>query len=337
MRAALEREPSVSAAPGLDAGMREELARAFGPRARLDEPMARHTSFRIGGPADVWVQVDSAEELSNAATILARGTAPVFVLGAGTNILVSDRGIRGVVVHLGPGFSFIHWKESGEEAEVRAGAALAFKKVVAAAVRRGYAGLEFAEGIPGSLGGGITMNAGAFGGEIGRVVLDLEGVHRDGRIETIPRERLPFEYRRLDLPPGFVITAVRMHLHRGIEAEIRERVATARGKRKKAQPLGLPNAGSIFKNPKGTFAGRLLEEAGLKGRSVGGAQVSERHANFIVNQGGATAADVRALMREMADTVFERNGVRLEPEIKLVGEFDHPPDFVRPAEGDFDR
>jgi UDP-N-acetylmuramate dehydrogenase len=333
MRAAIEREPSVSAAPGLDAWTRDEIVREFGARARLDEPMARHTSFRIGGPADVWIQVESAEELSRVATILSRAAVPVFVLGAGTNILVSDRGIRGVVVHPGPGLSFIEWRESGDEAEVRAGAALAFKKVVAAAVRRGYAGLEFGEGIPGSLGGGLTMNAGAFGGEIGRVVLDLEGVHPDGRIETIPRDRLAFEYRRLDLPAGFVITAVRMHLRRGVDTEIRERVATARGKRKKAQPLGLPNAGSIFKNPKGTFAGKLLEEAGLKGRTAGGAQVSERHANFIVNAGGATATDVRALMREMSDVVFERSGVRLEAEVKLVGDFDHPPDFVRSPEG----
>ncbi|MGH7803892.1 MAG: UDP-N-acetylmuramate dehydrogenase [Candidatus Binatia bacterium] len=336
MRAPLEREPSVSAAPGLDAWTRDELARSFGDRTRLDEPMARHTSFRIGGPADVWVQVESAEELSRVAKILARATVPVFVLGSGTNILVSDRGIRGVVVHLGPGFSFLEWKASGDETEVRAGAALAFKKVVAAAVRRGLTGLEFAEGIPGSLGGGLTMNAGAFGGEIGRVVLDLEGVHRDGRIETIPRDRLPFEYRRLDLPAGFVITAVRMHLRRGVDDEIRERVANARGKRKKAQPLGLPNAGSIFKNPKGTFAGRLLEEAGLKGRTVGGARVSDRHANFIVNAGGATAADVRALMREMADVVSARTGVALEPEIKLVGDFDHPPGVARPPEGVLD-
>jgi UDP-N-acetylmuramate dehydrogenase len=319
MRAAIDREPSVSAAPSME--VRTELARALGSRVRFDEPMARHTSFRIGGPADVWVEVDSADELARAATILARTSSPVFVLGAGTNILVSDRGIRGVVVHLGNGLAFLDWQERGPEAEVRAGAALPFKKVVAAAVRRGFAGLEFAEGIPGSLGGGITMNAGAFGGEIGRVVLDLEGVHRDGRIETIPRERLPFEYRRLDLPAGFVITAVRMHLRRGIDAEIRERVTSARGKRKKAQPLGLPNAGSIFKNPKGTFAGKLLEDAGLKGLTIGGAQVSERHANFIVNAGGATAADVRALMHRMGNAVFEKSGVRLEPEVKLVGDW----------------
>lgn len=321
MRAAIDREPSVSAATGLAAVPRADLSRVLGARARFDEPMARHTSFRIGGPADVWLEIETVDELSRVAAILAPMALPVFVLGAGTNILVSDRGIRGVVVHLGKRFSFIEWKESGDEAEVRAGAAIPFTKVVASAVRRGYAGLEFAEGIPGSIGGGLTMNAGAFGGEIGRVVVDLEGVHRDGRIEAIPRERLPFEYRRLDLPPGFVITAVRMHLRKGDVAEIRERVATARAKRKKAQPLGLPNAGSIFKNPKGTFAGRLLEEAGLKGTSAGGARVSERHANFIVNAGGATAADVRALMKEMTDRVLARSGVRLEPEIKLVGEW----------------
>jgi UDP-N-acetylmuramate dehydrogenase len=301
--------------------LRDALAARFGARARFDEPMARHTSFKIGGPADVWIEVETAAELSALFRIAYQHGTPVFVLGSGTNVLVSDRGVRGVVLHLGRGFRFTDWKVGGEEARVRAGAAVPFKKLVYDAVGRGFCGLEFGEGIPGSLGGGLTMNAGAFGGEIGKVVEALEGVRADGTLEDLPRERLAFQYRRLDLPAGWVITAVRLRLTPGDRGEMEKRVANARERRKRAQPLGLPNAGSIFKNPPGAFAGRLLEEAGVKGLEQGGARVSEVHANFIVNAGRASAADVRGLMQEMAARVMARSGVHLEAEVKLVGEW----------------
>ncbi|MGH7897195.1 MAG: UDP-N-acetylmuramate dehydrogenase [Candidatus Binatia bacterium] len=301
--------------------LHSELARRFGSRVRLDEPMSRHTSFRIGGPADVWIDVESAAELCEVLRLARAAAVPAFALGSGTNVLVSDRGVRGIVLHLGRGFQFIEWTVEGERARVRSGASVPFKKLVYDAVERGFEGLEFGEGIPGSLGGGLTMNAGAFGGEIGRVVETLEGVHPEGRLEELGRERLAFEYRRLDLPPGWVITAVKLELRRGDRDEMQKRVASARDKRKKNQPLGFPNAGSIFKNPPGTFAGRLLQEAEVKGLEHGGAQVSELHANFIVNRGGATAADVRALMEDMEQRVFSRSGVRLQREVKLVGEW----------------
>ncbi len=303
------------------AHLRAALAEQFGARARFDEPMSRHTSFKIGGPADAWIELETARELADLFTTARGLSVPVCVLGSGTNVLVSDRGVRGIVLKLGRGFRFADWKIAGEEARVRAGAAVPFKKLVYDAVGRGFAGLEFGEGIPGSLGGGLTMNAGAFGGEIGRVVEVLEGVRKDGTIEDLPRERLAFQYRRLDLPPGWVITAVRLHLVAGDRAEMEKRVASARDRRKAHQPLGFPNAGSIFKNPPGAFAGRLLEEAGVKGLGRGGARVSEVHANFIVNAGRATAADVRALMEEMMARVMERSGVRLEAEVKLVGDW----------------
>jgi UDP-N-acetylmuramate dehydrogenase len=313
--------PEPSAVAGVDAELRARLAERFGTRARFSEPLSRHTSFRIGGPADAWVDVDAAAELASVFT-LARATGqPVLVLGSGTNVLVSDRGVRGIVIHLGRGFQFVDWSIAGDEAAVRAGAAVPFKKLVYDAVERGFEGLEFGEGIPGSLGGGLTMNAGAFGGEIGRVVECLEGVHPEGRVEELPRARLAFQYRRLDLPSGWVITAVRLRLRRGDGAAIGERVASARERRKKHQPLGFPNAGSIFKNPPAAFAGRLLEEAGVKGLAHGDAQVSDLHANFIVNRGAATAADVQALMEEMRRLVEVRSGVRLEPEVKLVGDW----------------
>jgi len=321
MMTAAARKDEGDAVHGLDAGLRAALAARFAARVRFDEPLSRHTSFHIGGPADAWIDVEGVAELAELFTIAHAARAAVFALGSGTNLLVSDRGVRGIVIHLARSFQFIEWSERGEEAIVRAGAAVPFKKLVYDAVERGFSGLEFGEGIPGSLGGGLTMNAGAFGGEISRVVEALEGVHPDGRVEELPRARLAFEYRRLELPAGWVITGVRLHLRRGDASEMEARVTSARDKRKKNQPLGLPNAGSIFKNPPGRFAGRLLEEAGVKGLTRGAARVSDRHANFIVNTGGATAADVRELMEEMRSRVYARSGIRLEPEVKLVGEW----------------
>jgi UDP-N-acetylmuramate dehydrogenase len=311
------------APPCFGATLRAALVERFGGRALFAEPLSRHTSLRIGGPADAWVDVESVAELSDLLALAhgASAGSPVFILGSGTNVLVSDRGVRGIVVHLGGGFRFVEWSVAGDHATVHAGASVPFKMLVYDAVERGFSGLEFGEGIPGSVGGGLTMNAGAFGGEIGRVVDRLEGVHPGGRVEELPRDRLIFGYRRLELPPGWIITGVRLRLERGDAVEMRARVAAARETRKKSQPLGLPNAGSVFKNPRHAFAGRLLEEAGLKGLERGGARISERHANVIVNQGGATAEDVRSLMEEMRERVYARSGIRLEPEVKLVGEW----------------
>ncbi len=319
MTVAVSREPSGVA--GVSAELRARLAERFGSRVRFSEPLSRHTAFRIGGPADAWVDVDTAAELASVFTLARAAGQPVLTLGSGTNVLVSDRGARGIVIHLGRGFQFSDWTVAGDEAEVRAGAAVPFKKLVYDAVERGFEGLEFGEGIPGSLGGGLTMNAGAFGGEIGRVVECLEGVHPEGRVEELARARLAFQYRRLDLPSGWVITAVRLKLRRGAGAAIGERVTNARERRKKNQPLGFPNAGSIFKNPPAAFAGRLLEEAGVKGLARGDARVSDLHANYNVNRGAATAADVHALMEEMRRRVEARSGVRLEAEVKLVGDW----------------
>ena len=178
---------------GLPDDVRSGLSSRFAARVRFDEPMSRHTSFRIGGPADAWVEVENAPELAEIFALARTNDVPVWTLGSGTNVLVSDRGIRGVVLHLGRGFRFIDWTIDGDAASVRAGASVPFKKLVYDAVERGFAGLEFGEGIPGSLGGGLTMNAGAFGGEIGKVVTALEGVHADGRIEELAREQLAFE------------------------------------------------------------------------------------------------------------------------------------------------
>ena len=297
---------------------------SFGERARFDEPLKRHTSFRIGGPADVWVEVTDAAEIRRAQAVAAATGLPLFVLGGGTNILVSDRGVRGVVLHLGRPLASLEFEPNGTGCHVRAGAAVPFKRLVTESVARDLAGLEFAEGIPGTVGGGLLMNAGAFGGEIADVVESIEGVDVGGELQRIPRSRLRFGYRHFDLPSGFIVTRLQFLLRPGERATILAKRDDAKRRREAHQPLGYPNAGSIFKNPPGEFAGRLLEAVGMKGARHGGALVSEQHANFIVNVGGATAADVRFLMREAAQRVWDIKGIRLEPEIRLVGDWSEP-------------
>jgi UDP-N-acetylmuramate dehydrogenase len=253
--------------------------------------------------------------------VAAAAGLPLFVLGGGTNILVSDRGVRGVVLHLGRALASMDWRANGKGLHARVGAAMPLKRLVTEAIGRDLAGLEFAEGIPGSVGGGILMNAGAFGGEISEVVEYLEGVDPQGAVQRLPRSALRFGYRQFDLPAGFIVTHLEFLLQPGDPMTIRSKREDAKRRREAHQPLGYPNAGSIFKNPPGEFAGRLIEAVGLTGRRHGGAMISEQHANFIVNVGGATAADVRALMEEAARRVWETKGIRLQPEIKLVGDW----------------
>jgi UDP-N-acetylmuramate dehydrogenase len=291
------------------------LAAAVGERVRRAEPLARHTSFRIGGPADVFVQPGDAEELAAVVRAAAAAEQPLTVLGAGSNLLVGDGGIRGVVVKLGAGFRRVAWTDRG----VTAGAAVQVGKLARAAVERGLSGLEFAEGIPGTVGGALFMNAGAYGGEVGPAVEAVDGVTREGRVEALTGASVAFHYRRAAIPAGFLVTAVTFRLEPAAPEAIARRLAELRDHRTASQPQGSANAGSIFKNPPGHTAGWLIEHAGLKGRRVGGARISERHANFIVNEGGARASDVQALMAEAQRAVWERNGVWLEPEIKLVG------------------
>ncbi|MCK6556540.1 UDP-N-acetylmuramate dehydrogenase [Candidatus Binatia bacterium] len=308
--------PAVSGQPGAS-----HLEGMLPGRVRLHEPLSRHTSFRIGGPADIWIDVVGAADIGTVQAVAGAEGLPLTVVGGGTNILVSDLGVRGIVIHPGRSLVSTEWSECRGGIRVRAGAALALKRLVTEAIERGLAGLEFAEGIPGSVGGGLLMNAGAFGGELSQAITGVEGVDGDGKVVRLSREVLLFQYRRLDLPAGFVITHVEFLLTPGEREAIEARRADAKRRREKHQPLGYPNAGSIFKNPPGLFAGLLLESVGMKGERCGGAMVAVEHANFIVNVGHASAADVRALMAEGARRVWERHGVRLEPEIRLVGEW----------------
>ncbi len=300
---------------------RRELEGDLGARVRFDEPLSRHTSFRIGGPADVWVEVENHDDIRAVQMWSQRHGVPLWILGGGTNILVSDRGIRGMVVHLGRSLASLDWTPNGTGTYVRAGAALRFKRLVTEVIERDLSGLEFAEGIPGSVGGGLLMNAGAFGGEIANVVHAMEGVDADGISRVVERALLRFAYRHFDLPSGFVVTHVHFRLQPGDPIAIRATRDDAKRRREAHQPVGYPNAGSVFKNPPGAYAGRLLEAVHMKGVQRGAAMVSPEHANFIVNLGGARAADVRALMAEAVNRVRTTHGVELQPEIKLVGDW----------------
>src|SRR5215472_13824978 len=251
-------------------GLEQQLQSRFGARFAARRPLADLSSFHVGGPADLFVSVESETELQEAMTAAHREGVRAFCLGAGTNLLVSDRGVRGLVVRLGEGFR----KITIAGAHVVAGAAVDFGVLVETVIERGLAGLEFGEGIPGSVGGGLVMNAGAFGGEIAKVVTLVHGVTAQGMAESLTRDQVGFAYRRTSLAPGFVITRVEFELAAGDRAQLRARVAEVHARRVSRQPRGVPNAGSIFKNPPGGFAGGLLEGAGLKGTRVGGAACS---------------------------------------------------------------
>jgi UDP-N-acetylmuramate dehydrogenase len=297
--------------------LEHELRERFGARLAVSRPLADLTSFRIGGPADLFVTVQTEAELMAAMAAAYRISMPAFCLGAGTNLLISDRGMRGLVVKLGDGFTTI----SIDGLEVIAGGAAQFGMLVEIVVEHALAGLEFGEGIPGTVGGGLVMNAGAFGGEMAKVVTIVHGVTVEGDARALTKDEVNFAYRRTDLPPRFVITRVDFELAPGDRETLRARVAELKAKRAARQPRDVPNAGSIFKNPPGNFAGRLLENAGLKGARLGGAAFSDQHANFIVNLGGARADEVRELMELARDKVKEIAGVWLEPEVKLVGDW----------------
>jgi UDP-N-acetylmuramate dehydrogenase len=280
-----------------------------------NEPLKKHTSLRIGGPADHFCVPKNAEELREALA-LARGNRwPVAVIGAGTNLLALDHGFNGLVIKLGGGLNGIFVRGN----EVRAGAGVFLPKLLTTLDRRGLTGLEFLAGIPGTLGGAAVMNAGAWGKEIGRCIEQVKVIDRDGNLKVLNKDQLGFGYRCSVLQKGkYIVAEVAIKLRQGTAGAVRKKLAAFLARRKTSQPLGCPNAGSIFKNPKGKYAGQLLEAAGFKGARVGDAQVSVKHANFIVNLGEAKARDVLKLMSRMQNTVKRKFKVRLEPELKIM-------------------
>ena len=282
----------------------------------LDEPMSRRTTFRVGGPADVFFMPESAEQVVSALETARRLGTPAIVIGNGSNLLVRDGGIRGLVIALGEGFSGV--TIDGNTVEAQAGAPLS--RVAAAAQAAGLSGLEFASGIPGTLGGGCAMNAGAYGGQLSDVLVDAR-VLLGGEAVTLTREDMQMGYRTTrPLREGGVVLSARFALTPGEPEAILSRMRELNARRRDKQPLNYPSAGSVFKRPEGHFAGALIEQSGLKGRRVGGAMVSEKHAGFIVNAGGARAADVLALIGQVQDEVQARFGVRLETEVRVLGE-----------------
>ena len=287
-------------------------------RVRLAEPLARHTSFKIGGPAEAWAEPQDEAQLMACLAFAAQAGAPVTLLAGGTNVLVRDGGIAGLVISLEGKFKDLEIHGS----TVRAGAALNLALLARKCSLAGLGGLEWAVGIPGSLGGGLVMNAGAHGGEMKDVVQQV-GLVQAGTLKVLAAADCGFAYRhsafKQAAPGSLVLLWAELKLQPAPVEELKAKMDEALAKRKASQPLELPNAGCVFKNPEGASAGRLIEEAGLKGRQHGGAQISEKHANFVVNTGGATASDVLALMQAAREAVKARTGVELKDEILILG------------------
>ena len=282
---------------------------------REGEPMSRHCSFRIGGPADIFAEPDSEERLLSLCTILQDENVPWTVIGRGTNLLVCDEGISGAVIKLGDGFA----SARAEGTEITASAGISLSRLALLAQRGGLTGLEFAHGIPGSLGGAVMMNAGAYGGEIKDVTVSVRALDPDGAIRTYSGNELDFSYRRSRFAEcGGVILSAVLRLTRGDGEEIERRMRELAEKRSGSQPLDKPSAGSTFKRPATGYAAAMIDGAGLKGFKIGGAEVSEKHAGFVVNTGGASFADVTAVMEHVQKMVLDKYGVHLEPEVRII-------------------
>ena len=294
----------------------EKLARNC-PDIRIlyNEPMAKHTSFRIGGAAEAMAFPKNAEELARLLKVSRLLDRTPAILGAGTNVLAPDEGVGGLVICLK---DCLDGMERLDETHIRVMAGVTMTRAAMFAARQGLSGLEFAHGIPGTVGGGVYMNAGAYGGDIGSVLTRAEVMDPEGNVITFSREDIGFSYRhsRLEDTPGIVLAAV-FCLTPLDSGDILNRMKELMAKRSASQPLDLPSAGSAFKRPVGGYAAALIDEAGLKGYQVGGAAISRKHAGFAVNLGGATAGDVKELLRQVSDRVYERTGIRLEPEVRI--------------------
>ena len=288
-----------------------------------DEPMAVHTTFRIGGPADYFVEPADASALAKGIALCREVDVDYFVTGNGSNLLVGDGGYRGVIFHICHTMDHIQYEEQEGELLVEAGAGVMLSGLARQVSSMGYTGFEYATGIPGTLGGGVTMNAGAYGGELKDVLKEAVVMDREGNIFTVPVEKLAMGYRTsLVKTAGYLVLEAVIFLKKGSQEEIRDTMKDLADRRISKQPLEYPSAGSTFKRPEGYFAGKLIMDAGLRGYQVGGAQVSEKHCGFVINKGNATAADVCRLMADVQAKVQEQFGVTLEPEVKFLGDFD---------------
>lgn len=303
--------------------MNQEIIKCFNDllgeeKVRISEPMNRHTTFRIGGPADYFLLPSTAEEVKKILEICKEKELPYFILGNGSNLLVSDEGYCGVIIQLYRNYGGI----TVEGTNIRAGAGALLSQIASAAKNASLTGFEFAGGIPGTLGGAVVMNAGAYGGEMKDVLKEVTVMTEQGEIMIIPAEKLEMGYRTsLVKKAGYLVLEAVISLKVGDVEEIKAIMKDLTEKRVSKQPLEYPSAGSTFKRPEGYFAGKLIMDAGLRGYQVGGAQVSEKHCGFVINKGNATAADVCGLMKDVQEKVQEQFGVTLEPEVKFLGEF----------------
>lgn len=283
----------------------------------LNEPMKKHTTFKIGGPADFLVLPATVDEVVNVFRLIKKYQMPFTVLGNGSNVLVLDKGIRGVVVKFDDNMSYM--KQEGTNIIVGSGSLL--KDVANFALNLSLSGMEFAIGIPGSIGGAVFMNAGAYDGEISKIITAVTAVSLDGEVIRYPKDELEFGYRHSIFQSNhYVICEVELSLVNGDKKEIEAKMDDLTIRRESKQPLEMPSAGSTFKRPEGYFAGTLIEQTGLKGFKVGGAQISKKHAGFVVNAGEATAQDVLNLIQEVQKMVYEKHGVNLHPEVRTIGE-----------------
>ena len=295
---------------------------------KQNEPMKNHTSFKIGGPAEFYIKITTIKELQKILELAKKENIKITILGNGSNLLVSDAGYRGVIIQLYSrfaGYEILHdnCESAVDKADVvyiRVQSGMSIIKLASIVAGYSLSGMEFASGIPGSIGGGIMMNAGAYGGEMKDIVVCASIMDEDGNIRKLDNKELEFGYRTSVLRPGKdIVIDVVIALHPGNQTEIRGRMAEIAASRKEKQPLEYPSAGSTFKRPEGYFAGKLISDAGLKGFTCGGACVSEKHAGFVVNKGNATAADVIKLTDEVSEKIYELNGVKLELEVKKLG------------------
>jgi UDP-N-acetylmuramate dehydrogenase len=285
--------------------------------------LARYTSFRIGGPADVLVQVETVEALQHVCALAAEHAIPVFVLGGGSNLLIRDGGIRGIVLTMRGTFRTYHIQSCStnpQTALLSAGAGCPVSRLAMQVAQQGWGGLEFAYGIPGTLGGAMVMNAGTYLGDIRQVLLAARVLLRDGQMCELPVQELGLRYRGSSYPAGALVLQATLRMQQGERETMVATMRASHKRRQRTQPLRWPNAGSIFKNPPEVAAARLIDELGLKGTRIGGAMISPIHANFVVNVEHATAADVEALVTLMQARVQEAYGITLEPEVRFVGE-----------------
>ena len=287
-------------------------------QVKIEEPMKNHTTFRVGGPAAYFVMPRTAEEVAKVTELCAQENVPYYIVGNGSNLLVGDKGFRGAIIQLYK--SMGTFQVEGNQITAQAGCSLA--QIANAALDAALTGFEFAAGIPGTLGGAVVMNAGAYGGEMKDVLTSVRVMTEEGEIMELPAEELGLGYRTSIIPEKrYIVLGAVISLTEGKKEEIKAQMDDLRQKRVSKQPLEYPSAGSTFKRPEGYFAGKLIQDSGLKGFTIGGAQVSEKHSGFVINKGNATAADVMELIRQVTAKVKEDTGVTMEPEVKQIGEF----------------